>query len=66
MKLPPPETRKLYALDKATGAVLWASAPPIPGPMAAPMTYRHQGRQYLVVAAGAGLSTGLVAYALPR
>ena len=30
------------------------------------MTYLHQGRQYLVVAAGAGLTTGLVAYALPE
>ena len=44
--LPPPETRKLYAFDKATGAVLWATAPPIAGPMAAPMTYRYEGRQY--------------------
>jgi quinoprotein glucose dehydrogenase len=64
--LPPPETRKLYALDKATGAVLWSAAPPIAGPMASPMTYLHQGRQYVVVATGAGLATGLVAYALPR
>ena len=65
IKLPPPETRKLYAFDKATGRQLWATAPPIAGPMASPMTYLHQGRQYLVVAAGAGLTTGLVAYALP-
>ncbi len=66
IKLPPPETRKLYAFDKATGRQLWATAPPIAGPMASPMTYLHQGRQYLVVAAGAGLTTGLVAYALPE
>jgi quinoprotein glucose dehydrogenase len=64
--LPPPETRKLYAIDKGSGQVLWAVAPPIAGPMAAPMTYLYEGRQYVVVAAGAGLSTGLVAYALPR
>ena len=56
IKLPPPETRKLYAFDKATGRQLWATAPPIAGPMASPMTYLHQGRQYLVVAAGAGLT----------
>jgi quinoprotein glucose dehydrogenase len=66
IKLPPPEVRKLYAFDKATGRQIWAAAPPIAGPMAAPMTYQHQGRQYVVVAAGAGLTTGLVAYALPE
>ena len=34
IKLPPPETRKLYAFDKATGRQIWATAPPIAGPMA--------------------------------
>jgi hypothetical protein len=34
--------------------------------MASPMTYLYQGRQYVVVAAGAGPTTGLVAYALPK
>jgi glucose dehydrogenase len=38
--------------------------PPIPGVMASPMTYVHQGRQYVVVAAGGGTNAGLVAYAL--
>jgi quinoprotein glucose dehydrogenase len=66
IKLPPPEARKLYAFDKASGRQLWAVVPPIAGPMASPMTYQHQGRQYVVVAAGAGLTTGLVAYALPQ
>jgi glucose dehydrogenase len=32
--------------------------------MASPMTYVHQGRQYVVVAAGGGTNAGLVAYAL--
>ena len=61
---PVPELRKLRAFDKATGAQLWEAVPPIPGPMAAPMTYMHQGRQYVVIAVGAGLNAGLVAYAL--
>jgi quinoprotein glucose dehydrogenase len=61
---PPPETRKLRAFDKQTGRELWAVEPPIPGVMASPMTYVHQGRQYVVVAAGGGTNAGLVAYAL--
>ena len=61
---PAPEVRKLRAFDKATGAQLWESVPPIPGPMATPMTYMHGGRQYVVVAVGSGLNAGLVAYAL--
>jgi hypothetical protein len=61
---PPPETRKLRAFDKASGRELWAAEPPIPGVMASPMTYVHQGRQYVVVAAGGGVNAGLVAYAL--
>lgn len=63
---PPPETRKLRAFDKETGRELWAVEPPIPGVMASPMTYVHQGRQYVVVAAGGGTNAGLVAYALGR
>ncbi len=62
--MPPPETRKLRAFDKHTGRELWAAEPPIPGAMAAPMTYVHQGRQFVVVAAGGGVNAGLVAYAL--
>jgi hypothetical protein len=30
------------------------------------MTYVHQGRQYVVVAAGGGTNAGLVAWALDR
>ncbi len=65
LKLPPPETRKLHVFDPDTGAHLRAIEPPLPGPMASPMTYLHQGRQYVVVATGAGLNAALVAYALP-
>ncbi len=61
---PPPETRKLHVFDKATGAHLWEAVPPIPGPMATPMTYLFKGKQYVVMAVGNGLNAGLVAYAL--
>jgi glucose dehydrogenase len=63
---PPPETRKLHVFDKDTGAHLRAFEPPIPGPMATPMTYLHRGRQYVVIAVGAGVNAGLVAYAVPE
>jgi quinoprotein glucose dehydrogenase len=55
----------LYALDKSTGATLWQSAL---GQRAysVPMTYRvHGGRQFVVVATGAGAEAELVAFALP-
>ncbi len=61
---PLPETRKLHVFDKATGAHLWEAVPPIPGPMATPMTYLFKGKQYVVMAVGNGLNAGLVAYAL--
>jgi len=57
-------TRKLHVFDPDTGAHLRAIEPPVPGPMASPMTYLHQGRQYVVAASVAGLSAALVAYAL--
>ncbi|MBL8138946.1 MAG: pyrroloquinoline quinone-dependent dehydrogenase [Acidobacteria bacterium] len=60
----PPETRKIRAFDKQDGRELWAAEPPISGAMASPMTYVHQGRQYVVVAAGGGVNAGLVAWAL--
>jgi quinoprotein glucose dehydrogenase len=59
-----------HAYDKATGADVWQT--PIPGPQTSlPMTYVHQGRQYVVVgvrgsAQGAGVGAQLVAFALPR
>ena len=39
------------ALDKATGATLWSMELPA-GTTGAPMTYMHQGKQYVVVAVG--------------
>jgi quinoprotein glucose dehydrogenase len=59
----PPEPIKLRAYDKTTGAPLWDVEPPL-RPLAAPMTYMHQGKQYLVVAAGGGLNAELITYAL--
>jgi hypothetical protein len=52
------------AFDKATGALVWQHSPSA-RPLASPMTYWHNGTQYLVMAAGLGPSAELVAYALP-
>ncbi len=41
------------AYDKATGEVLWSTDLEA-GTTAAPMTYLHEGRQYIVVAIGGG------------
>ncbi|MEO5817865.1 MAG: PQQ-binding-like beta-propeller repeat protein, partial [Gemmatimonadaceae bacterium] len=55
----------LYALDKLSGETLW-SAPLGRDGYAVPMTYRSRaGRQYVVIATGAGNSAELVAFALP-
>jgi quinoprotein glucose dehydrogenase len=57
-------TNKLFAVDKATGKQLGAVT--IPGNTSAvPMTFMHQGKQYIVFATGAGQNTALVALALP-
>jgi quinoprotein glucose dehydrogenase len=46
---------EIHAFDKATGRLLWEH--PLPaGGYATPSTYRAQGRQYVVVAAGARAS----------
>jgi quinoprotein glucose dehydrogenase len=42
---------KLRAYDKATGAVVWEMKLPA-GSTAAPLTYMHQGKQYIVVTVG--------------
>jgi glucose dehydrogenase len=62
----PPEAKpQLYAVDKATGSQV--GAVPIPSRTSAvPMTFLHNGRQYIVFATGAGTNTSLVALALPR
>ena len=62
----PPDPPQLVAFDKATGALVWAHSPSGGRPLASPMTYGHNGRQYLVVAAGIGPTAELVAYALPQ
>jgi quinoprotein glucose dehydrogenase len=55
----------LRAYDKATGAAVWEFDPPA-RPMAAPMTYMFQGKQYLVVAAGGGPAAELIAFAVTQ
>ena len=62
--------RYLRAFDAASGTELWRGRVPA-APMATPMTYVWQGRQFVVVAAGghgeAGVATSdaIVAFALP-
>jgi quinoprotein glucose dehydrogenase len=55
------------ALDKATGATVWETA--LPGVQTGPpMTYRHQGRQYVAFTVGdqeRGVAARLIAFALP-
>jgi len=56
-----------HAYDKATGAEIWQTA--IPGPQTSlPMTYMHQGRQFVVVGVRGPTGSGaqLMAFALPR
>jgi quinoprotein glucose dehydrogenase len=54
----------LYAFDKTTGKLVGSVA--IPGPTTAvPMTFMHNGKQYIVFAAGQGDATKLVALTLP-
>ena len=56
---------RLYAFDKATGKQV--GAVPIPTVnTAVPMTFLHDGKQYIVFATGQGEHTGLVALTLPR
>jgi quinoprotein glucose dehydrogenase len=54
----------LYAIDKLTGATLW-HADLGRRAYSVPMTYRtRQGRQFVVIATGAGADAELVAFAL--
>ena len=58
--------RVLYAIDATTGATVWEHDL---GQIAYanPMTYRtRSGRQYVVIATGAGAQATLVAFALPQ
>src|SRR5712692_9551638 len=55
----------LYAFDKKTGKEVWRGKVPYEN-AADPMTYRtRSGRQFIVVATGAGANNALVAFALP-
>ncbi|HET7371936.1 MAG TPA: PQQ-binding-like beta-propeller repeat protein [Gemmatimonadaceae bacterium] len=56
---------RLYAFDKATGKQVGAVSIPTVN-TAVPMTFLHQGKQYIVFATGQGEHTGLVALTLPR
>ena len=47
------EPTKFRVYDKATGAPLWDFDAPA-RPLASPMTYSYQGKQYIVVAGGSG------------
>ena len=58
------ERKLLYVFDKRTGAILHVFETDHRS-MAAPMTYMHDGKQYLVVAAGNGEECELLAFALP-
>jgi quinoprotein glucose dehydrogenase len=61
----PANSPKLYAFDKATGKQVGAVDIPTVN-SAVPMTFLHQGKQYIVFATGAGDRTALVALTLPR
>jgi quinoprotein glucose dehydrogenase len=55
------------AYDKATGQVIWETGIPQGNQQSLPMTYLHEGRQYIVFAAGGGgQAPQLVAWALPE
>jgi quinoprotein glucose dehydrogenase len=61
--------KKLRAFDSTTGREVWNSDLPAGG-KATPMTYLHQGKQFVLIAAGGdgeffGAGDALVAFALP-
>jgi quinoprotein glucose dehydrogenase len=56
---------QIYAFDKQTGKQVGAVN--VPGiNTAVPMTFLHQGKQYIVFASGTGGPSGLIALTLPR
>jgi quinoprotein glucose dehydrogenase len=61
----PADARRLiYVFDKSSGTLLRSIE--LDGlSAAAPMTYLHRGRQFIVVATGGGLTSEIVALALP-
>jgi quinoprotein glucose dehydrogenase len=56
---------QLFAFDKQSGKQVGAVNVPSVN-SAVPMTFLHQGKQYIVFATGAGERTALVALTLPR
>jgi quinoprotein glucose dehydrogenase len=61
---PDDELNLLYAFDKLSGELL--NTLQLAGfSAAAPMTYEHEGRQYVVVATGSGPDSAVVALGLP-
>ena len=60
---PPGSEPRLFAVDKATGREVGAVTIPS-RTSAVPMTFLHEGKQYIVFATGSGQNAGLVALAL--
>ena len=58
-------TPQIFAVDKATGKQIGAVKIPS-RTTAVPMTFMHEGKQYIVFAMGQGANTSLVALTLPR
>jgi quinoprotein glucose dehydrogenase len=59
------DRKLIYVFDKQTGGLLRAIE--LDGlSVAAPMTYMHRGKQYIIVATGAGETAEVVALSLPR
>jgi len=61
LPMPPPS---LYAFDKATGQRVGSVQLPQYS-TAVPMTFLHEGKQFIVVASGAADCTKLIALTLP-
>jgi predicted acyl esterase len=57
-----PNRYEALVMGKATGQIIWQTD--LPGPPSSPMTYLHQGKQYIVMAVGAGAQAELTGYAL--
>ena len=62
---PASRSPQLYAFDKVTGKQVGAVNIPAVN-TAVPMTFMHDGRQYIVFATGSVDNTSLVALTLPR
>jgi quinoprotein glucose dehydrogenase len=58
----PPEGPSLMAIDKATGKLLARHTLPLAP--ATPMTYRHEGRQYVAMVVGGGADARIIAFRL--